>query len=206
VLGNHDLHLLQAVANNTPPPPTMQRVVDASDCSELIEWLRHRPLIHRSKQINWAMVHAGLHPRWTLRHARKEAKTITKQLRSKDWQQKINPLLDGANRSFSLAIFTRSRFCSADGRFNWHNNQSNSDNNEEKPWFSHPNARWRTDLANADKHNCRVVFGHWAALGLVVDQPHVLGLDSGCVWGNRLSIARLDQPKITLFSVDCNNP
>ena len=36
-----------------------------------------------------------------------------------------------------------------------------------------------------------VVFGHWAALGLSVG-PHHLGLDSGCVWGNRLTAIDLD--------------
>lgn len=31
-----------------------------------------------------------------------------------------------------------------------------------------------------------VIFGHWAALGGVV-RPNVIGLDTGCVYGNRLS-------------------
>lgn len=37
-----------------------------------------------------------------------------------------------------------------------------------------------------------VVFGHWAALGGVV-RPNVIGLDTGCVYGNRLSAVVLPE-------------
>ena len=32
----------------------------------------------------------------------------------------------------------------------------------------------------------RIVFGHWAARGLQITRK-VVGLDSGCVWGGKLS-------------------
>ncbi len=39
-----------------------------------------------------------------------------------------------------------------------------------------------------------VVFGHWAALGLML-RDNLVALDSGCVWGNRLSAVELsDDP------------
>ena len=46
------------------------------------------------------------------------------------------------------------------------------------------------------------MFGHWSTLGRI-DWPEygVYGLDTGCVWGGRLSALRLDDGK--LFSVDC---
>jgi bis(5'-nucleosyl)-tetraphosphatase (symmetrical) len=47
----------------------------------------------------------------------------------------------------------------------------------------------------------RVVFGHWSALGLV-QQPDVLGLDSGCVWGGSLTAVDLDRERPP-FSVPC---
>ena len=40
-----------------------------------------------------------------------------------------------------------------------------------------------------------VVFGHWAALGLRLE-PRAIGLESGCVWGNRLSALRLEDRKV----------
>jgi len=212
VLGNHDLHLLRAAANGTAPPPSLRQVIDAADCNALIDWLRHRPLLYRDKKIGWAMIHAGLHPQWTLQQAHKQAKSISKQLRSNAWQQKISLLLTmptseqqkQTTDAFALAILTHSRFCTADGIFNWKNSGTKPDNYQDKPWFSHQKARWRSDISDANAHNCRLLFGHWAAKGLVTDQPHVLGLDSGCVWGNRLTLARIDQGKPRIFSVPCN--
>jgi len=61
-----------------------------------------------------------------------------------------------------------------------------------RPWFEHPQRATR---------DVRVVFGHWSALGLV-RRPDVLGLDTGCVWGGRLTAADLDTDRAPL-SVDC---
>jgi len=51
-----------------------------------------------------------------------------------------------------------------------------------------------------------VVFGHWAALGLVV-RDNLIGLDSGCVWGNQLSAVRLAAQlgERTVTQVRCPN-
>ncbi|MFN5029873.1 MAG: symmetrical bis(5'-nucleosyl)-tetraphosphatase, partial [Burkholderiales bacterium] len=64
VLGNHDLHLL-AVAEGFAKPgklDTLQPILDAADCAALLDWLRHRPLLHIDGK--FAMVHAGLMPQW----------------------------------------------------------------------------------------------------------------------------------------------
>ena len=45
-----------------------------------------------------------------------------------------------------------------------------------------------------------VVFGHWSALGLLL-RPDVVGLDSGCVWGGKLTAICLDNRE--LLEVDC---
>ena len=45
----------------------------------------------------------------------------------------------------------------------------------------------RSELYRAEAHGGRtVVFGHWAAQGLIV-RPHLRGLDTGCVWGKELT-------------------
>ncbi|MCQ2105417.1 MAG: metallophosphoesterase [Fibrobacter sp.] len=46
---------------------------------------------------------------------------------------------------------------------------------EDKPWFDQ--VQW----------NKTVVFGHWAKMGFVDRRPHFIGLDSGCVYGKRLT-------------------
>ncbi|MDQ6963505.1 MAG: symmetrical bis(5'-nucleosyl)-tetraphosphatase [Mariprofundales bacterium] len=209
VLGNHDLNLLQMAATGSPPSPALRQVIDASDCSELIEWLRHRPLLYRDSSIGWAMVHAGLHPNWTLKQAVEQAEAVTQQLRSDSWQQRLPALLKipTTNRErdnpSTLAILTRSRFCTASGRFNWQESGATSANSADRAWFAHPQARWRCDIDGAESYNCRIVFGHWAARGVVDSEPHVLGLDSGCVWGNALTLARIDQKCPQLISTPC---
>ena len=54
------------------------------------------------------------------------------------------------------------------------------------PWYDAP------ERASRDTP---VIFGHWAALGLLV-RDDVIGLDSGCVWGRDLSALRLEDRRL----------
>jgi bis(5'-nucleosyl)-tetraphosphatase (symmetrical) len=58
-------------------------------------------------------------------------------------------------------------------------------------WFDHPRRATR---------DTPIVFGHWSTEGLVM-RDDVIGLDTGCVWGGRLTAMRLDDR--ALFQVDC---
>ena len=40
-----------------------------------------------------------------------------------------------------------------------------------------------------------IIFGHWASAGVVL-KPGVIGLDSGCVWGRKLTAVRLEDRRI----------
>ena len=51
------------------------------------------------------------------------------------------------------------------------------------PWYEAEAPAWG---------DTRIVFGHWSALGLVV-LPHLISLDTGCVWGRQLTAVRLDK-------------
>ncbi|MDX8403238.1 MAG: symmetrical bis(5'-nucleosyl)-tetraphosphatase [Mariprofundaceae bacterium] len=209
VLGNHDLHLLELVAGGKRlyDRDTFDDVFQAPDRDELIKWLRHRPLLHHDKALNYCMVHAGLHPAWQLKKIKRRAKKVEKILQSDDWQSfcqklhhhdfpRIEPDKRGLKRMlFSTAVLTRTRYCTQDGVFNWGTRSGESSTPEEKPWFAHSKLAWRKQ--------CRVVYGHWAAKGLVIDQKHVLGLDSGCVWGGSMTLARLDCEPFELTSVTC---
>jgi bis(5'-nucleosyl)-tetraphosphatase (symmetrical) len=49
-----------------------------------------------------------------------------------------------------------------------------------------------------------MLFGHWSTLGAFHEQgADVTGLDSGCVWGQALTAARLDADGPTLIRVPC---
>jgi len=197
VLGNHDLHLLEQYAGGKAyHRDTLEGILQADDCDELIEWLRFKPLLHVDPATGWVMVHAGLHPGWSLKKAMKRARAVERCLQGEDWKRfclelhharfpRREPVKGNSDRElFSTAVFTRVRYCTENGLFNWDDRSGASRNSKDKAWFKHDALKWRDD--------CHVVFGHWAANGLVADQPHVLGLDTGCVWGSDLTLARLE--------------
>ena len=212
VLGNHDLHLLgRAAGEKAYRRDTLEEVLNAPDAGELMDWLRHRPLLHDDPALGWCMVHAGLAPHWTLDEARRRARRIESRLADDGWRSFVRhvhaqefPRRDPEDGSgaddelagdlFAVAALTRARYCTADGVFDWRNRAGLAGPGEDA-WYAHRRLAWRD--------GSRVVFGHWAARGLVTDQPHVLGLDSGCVWGGRLTMARLDAPGPTLVSEPC---
>jgi bis(5'-nucleosyl)-tetraphosphatase (symmetrical) len=61
------------------------------------------------------------------------------------------------------------------------------------PWFRVPQRRSRAQ---------RIVFGHWSTLGPLAEDG-VIALDSGCLWGRRLTAWRLDAPG-GFVSVPCD--
>jgi bis(5'-nucleosyl)-tetraphosphatase (symmetrical) len=203
VLGNHDLHLLARAGDVAPAKrrDTLDAVLAARDRDALIDWLRRRPLVH--VEAPWVLVHAGLHPRWTIADARALAGEIETTLRSDDWRSVLgalqtpavdwSPALTGAARTrATLAWLTKVRMCEPDGTI-----ASDFDGHPREapkglvPWFRLPARAWATHVP---------VFGHWAALGLDVAADHV-ALDSGCVWGGKLTAIHL--PERTLTAVKC---
>ena len=55
-------------------------------------------------------------------------------------------------------------------------------------------------IAPSARRDTAIIFGHWAALGLLVRED-VICLDSGCVWGRALSALRLEDRQ--LHQLDC---
>ena len=66
VLGNHDLHLIAIHAGITSHQKndTLQPILKAPDCDELVEWLRQQPLLYQESQ--YVLVHAGILPQWSM--------------------------------------------------------------------------------------------------------------------------------------------
>ena len=92
-----------------------------------------------------------------------------------------------------VSILTRIRFCDANGKSLWSaSGPPGTQAMPYLPWFKHKNRATR---------NVRMVFGHWAALGLRLKKRY-LALDTGCVWGGRLSAIRLEDER--LFQVAGN--
>ncbi len=190
VLGNHDLHLLSAAAGKrkSKARDTFQDVLDASDCDELLGWLRAQPLAYQEG--DYLMVHAGVHPSWSAKQVLKVASECERALRDDSWhsawkRSRSTPppwsdSLSGKDRlasalSILVGVRTLSKGGELDAEFTGHPDQSPD---RVRPWFAHTECE------------ATVVFGHWAALGLYIDERH-LGLDTGCVWGGQLTAMRL---------------
>src|ERR1700704_4010210 len=70
VLGNHDLHLLTLAqgAVEAREDDTLEDVLAAPDRDGLLDWLRHRPMMH--VVADSVLVHAGLLPQWDVATAK----------------------------------------------------------------------------------------------------------------------------------------
>lgn len=210
VLGNHDLTLLAVAAGQAKPKrkDTFHSILDAPDRDDLLNWLRHCPLLHHDAALGFTMVHAGLPPQWDLPLAQRCAAEMEAVLRGPRSAEFLGRMfgseprrwrddLSGDDRlRFIVNALTRIRFCSTDGSLSLsEKGPPGSQSKGLSPWFAMPDRR------NADLN---IVFGHWAALGYY-RAPGVYALDSGCVWGNRLTAIRLDQPVASSWSVPAFN-
>ena len=69
VMGNHDLHLLALyyhVIELDEHSRNLKKFLDAPDSDKLISWLKDRPFLHFDNNRNILLVHAGIHPEWTI--------------------------------------------------------------------------------------------------------------------------------------------
>jgi bis(5'-nucleosyl)-tetraphosphatase (symmetrical) len=206
VLGNHDLYLLMVAEGGAKfrgKDDTIQPILDAPDCTELLDWLRQQPLCHTEGE--FCLVHAGLLPQWTAARARKLAREVEAELQGPKYRKFITNLwgsepacwsddLTGTPRLRVIVnAMTRMRFCTPEGimELKTKGELANAPAGH-LPWFDAPNRK------SAD---AVLVTGHWSALGLKIT-PNLLALDSGCLWGGHLTALRLEDRR--LFQVDCS--
>jgi bis(5'-nucleosyl)-tetraphosphatase (symmetrical) len=207
VLGNHDFHLLCVAEGlvRSRPRDAIDDVLGAPDREELLDWLRHRPLMHVEGE--FAMVHAGLVPEWTVPRARELAAEVEAALQGPQWRSFLAHLygnepdrwredLKGQDRLRAIVnAMARLRVCLKDGRMDLgFHGEPGEKIGKRVPWFLMP------DRASATH---TIVCGHWSALGLH-RADGVIALDSGCVWGGSLSAVRISDRR--LYQVRCPAP
>ena len=207
VLGNHDLHLL-AVASGVARAKrrdTLDTLLQASDSTVLLQWLRQQPLLHHDPTLGYTLVHAGLLPQWDLALAQSLAAEVETVLRGAEatlfyqhmYGDKPNywdPELRGWPRLRLICNgFTRLRYCDAAGHMDLRFKGAPTERGDLIPWFRFPGRR---------HHDLRILFGHWSTLP-IGDYAGAIALDSGCLWGGRLSAVRIDDPQLPWFHVDC---
>lgn len=207
VLGNHDLSLLaigeRREEEKRKVNPDLQRVVLADDAAPLLGWLRSQKLVHVDRDLGWMMVHAGLGPKWTTQMAEKYAGEVEAVLHGPNYQRLLrnmygdgpawNPRLQGTDRHRAIInICTRMRYCSPRGRISYEDKGAPGTQPPGLyPWFSVP-GRVERDL--------KVACGHWSALGLHISGG-VHAIDTGAVWGGRLTALRLDTDGLQVVQV-----
>ncbi len=208
VLGNHDLHLLAVYAGikKVKKSDLLDELLAAPDIDELMNWLAQQPLLRKIPNDEAYVSHAGISPQWTIEQAITQARFAEQLLSSqqrnswleKMYGQKPNNWLqansDEEKFRFTINSFTRMRFC--------HQDLSLEFNNKEvpklapktlKPWY----------LLSETLDNCTWLFGHWASLQGECEHPNVYALDTGCVWGNTLTMLRWHDKAI--FKENCQN-
>jgi bis(5'-nucleosyl)-tetraphosphatase (symmetrical) len=206
VLGNHDLHLL-AIAYDvkTTRSPDLQRILDAEDRDELLHWLSTRPLLHHDSRLNNTITHAGIYPFWSLEQTQDYAAELENELKNNlnnflnnmygNNPDKWDDSLTGFERlRFICNCFTRMRFCKQDGTLDFTSKGVPGTIPEGTlPWFEIPNRKTA---------NHKLLFGHWSTLG-IINKENVDALDTGCVWGGKLTAVRIDTEIAEYISVDC---
>lgn len=219
VLGNHDIHLLASYYSpqQTKNDSSLSTVLRAPDCDELMEWLRHQPLLISSDELApgmWnypehavMMVHAGIPPIWSLDQAKAYAKEAEQLLQSSDIKQHIEQIygnkphcwedsLSGYDRFRAIINYlTRMRFCKENGTLEFkHKAGPDVCPPGYLPWYRHN----RSSL-----NPFHIVFGHWSALEGQIHSNNIHALDTGCVWGKKLTALNLSD--FSIQDCDCTS-
>ncbi|MDR8524964.1 symmetrical bis(5'-nucleosyl)-tetraphosphatase [Shewanella fidelis] len=205
VLGNHDLHLLAIHGKLKRPNPKDQldELLAADDISSIIDWLRSQPLYQELPTQHLIMTHAGVPPNWNLETLRSRANAVSHVLQSpryltdliehmytNDIDQDLPQLSALEQQIYCINALTRMRYITDSGKLDFNCKAPIEHCNAElTPWFNLPH-NLPTDY--------RVVFGHWAAIMGKTKITNRLGLDTGCCWGEFMTLWHLESDqKIT---------
>ena len=180
VLGNHDLHLLGCMTGLRKPAPkdTLQEILQHPSCGELGEWLRTQPFYRLSDA--YLLIHAGLPAKMPLELFLRNLDKAHLWLSGPDWEAGLAEIFAGRTQMAEcVAVATRVRMLDEQRLPNWSYKGPPQDAPSNlTAWFNHP----EVELPEGK----RVIFGHWAALGLFQNEK-VVALDTGCVWRRSLS-------------------
>ncbi|HFQ61026.1 MAG TPA: symmetrical bis(5'-nucleosyl)-tetraphosphatase [Epsilonproteobacteria bacterium] len=208
VLGNHDIALIAAYYGIKKSNPTIDPILASPDAKKLIDWLREQKFLHVDYQLGYCMAHAGISPEFDLGMALRYAKRVETKLQSHDAKTWLKAMFKEGSKKFDrtassldidryiMGAFTRMRFCYNDHKLDFDQKGAPTDALREKglkPWFECEN---RADI------DLKIIFGHWSTLGFYHDE-NVLALDTGCLWGGKLTAARIDVDEVEIVQVEC---
>lgn len=231
VLGNHDLHLIMQAEGygRANKEDTLSEVLAAPDCNELLAWLRSKGLFHVGQ--DWAMVHAGLLPTWTIAQAKVLSDEVSAALTARNYRDFLAHMwgseparwcddLKGWDRlRVVVNAMTRMRYVTEQGTMALREKGAKSPPGLGPagcvPWFSfHGRASAMRDSAE-HASGSDVLQGvntrHRPVTQRIVcghwsalgyhAEGNVIAIDTGCLWGGALTALRLDDRQA--FSLPC---
>lgn len=199
VLGNHDLYLLYLIEHKKRNK-SLKKILNADNIVKIHKWLKKLPLLLKFEINNesfW-ISHAGIPYIWSLKTAKNLSKEIQTALKNDSFRLLENMwgdtpskwkdnLKDYKRYRIIINYFTRMRYLDKKGSLKLGKKNLKPEKNHI-PWFE----QTKDNL----KENETIIFGHWAALEGKTNLKNIIGLDTGCVWGNKLTAIRLEDKKI----------
>ncbi len=200
VLGNHDIHLLAVYYAEQPKneSDTFDALLSAPDCAELLDWLRRRPLLHRTGTD--LLVHAGIPHMWSVTQAEGFAREVECALQGEHFRNLLRVVYGDCPRLWQgpgtpsggptgvprlraiINYLTRMRIINQAGRCDFDfKGPAATRPSGFKPWFDF-----------RPPSETRILFGHWAALRACTGRRDIEALDGGCAWGAELIALRLE--------------
>ena len=206
VLGNHDFHCLALGYGHVGRHHhQLGDILQAEDREALLQWLRQQKLAIALPEFEALIVHAGVHPQWSLENTLGYAAEIEQALRDEgdhagfyealygdspnQWQDNL-PKTE--RRRLIINIFTRMRFLSSTMALDFTKTCHPLQETTLTPWYDFPL-----------QVGMNVYFGHWAALRADRTSDHSTALDGGYVYGGRMHAYRLEDK--ARFSIKCDH-
>ncbi|WDD99567.1 symmetrical bis(5'-nucleosyl)-tetraphosphatase [Thalassomonas actiniarum] len=195
VLGNHDLHLLAIAAGikTANPKDKLEPILQAPDLQDLIQWLAGQPLLRQLPEEETYISHAGLSPQWSIKDALVQAASASEKLKSSNrdtWLKQMygnspdnwhQAKTEVAKFRYTINAFTRMRYCREDLSLEFNCKETPEHAPKDIfPWYQ----------LNKQLDSASWVFGHWASLMGQCPHANLYALDTGCVWGNHLTLVR----------------
>ena len=175
VLGNHEISLLRCWLGLRALSEfdSFGDVLAAPDFEDWAEWLRRRPLALAGTlgEQHFAMVHAGVHPDWSLDELEAAAHRVERRLRAPRDELRSFLADDADPDADLLGRLTRCRRVGKNG--SWSSDLPES--GRSRAWH---------EVWTERGHDYGIVYGHWALQGLQLGAG-LRGLDTGCVHHGR---------------------
>jgi bis(5'-nucleosyl)-tetraphosphatase (symmetrical) len=208
VLGNHEILFLGISYGYLPNSNknTFDDILESSNLKQIQDWLCNQHLL--IKEQNCFITHAGIPHIWSPKKAIKRANEIEFVLKN-DITRKLllanifneeavawDKDLEGIKRWLCiLNYFTRMRTIDKNGKLNikYSSNLENLPENY-KPWFATKHKKL--------KPKQKIIFGHWAAIKGETNNNYSIALDTGCVFGGKLSCYCIDNNKTYKVTAD----